>query len=130
MRPAGVISMELHATCQADAAASACGRGTREVDEFQLPLGGLYADLELGTSSLRPPAECLQAPSLVQLQILAGWQRDLDAWRDRALQRLARELGPGGDDGNRAEQLRQLRRSCAALHIELPDDFGHPPAGP
>lgn len=122
--------MNLPAACRPAVLGAASCCGTRDVDEFQLPLSGLYADLELGTSSLRLPPECLQAPSLVQLQVLAGWQRDLASWRDAALQRLAREMSQGDDAGSRAEQMRLLRRTCATLRIEVPDDFGLRPAGP
>lgn len=116
--------MNLPAACPATAAGEVLHCGTRDVDEFQLPLPGLYADLELGTSSLRLPQECLDAPSLVQLQVLAGWQRDLDRWRDAALRRLAAEMARDGDAGSRIERMAALRRTCAALRIEVPDDFG------
>lgn len=122
--------MNVPAACHPAGATEASRRGTRDSDEFQLPLPGLYADLELGASSLRVPKECLDAPSLVQLQVLAGWQRDLDCWRDAALQRLACEMTQDSDAASRVERIAMLRRTCAALHIEVPDDFGSRTAGP
>ena len=118
------------AACRPGDAAEALGGGTRDVDEFQLPLPGLYADLELGAASLRPPREFLEASTLVQLQVLAGWRRDLDRCRDAALQNLAAEMSPHGDTASRAERLTTLRRTCAALHIEVPKDFEMRAAAP
>lgn len=98
--------------------------GTGDVDEFQLPLAGLYADLELGTASLRLPAEFLEQPGLVQLRLLAAWQRDLARYRDAALRRLADELAESSPGCSADAQLELLRSTCAALHIDIADRFG------
>ncbi len=51
--------------------------------EFQLPLLGLYADLELGRGSVSLPDEFTQAPASVQLALIDDWQRGLAQLRLR-----------------------------------------------
>ena len=53
--------------------------GTSDPDEFQLPLPGLFADLELGRGSVLLGDDFLHCPSLVKLQLLRDWQRSLAA---------------------------------------------------
>ncbi|MCZ2292488.1 MAG: hypothetical protein LC125_11130 [Burkholderiales bacterium] len=98
-------------------------RGTRDPEEFQLPLSGLYADLELGTASMHPPPEVLAQPALVRLRLLDGWQRDLNRLRDAALQDLTDELARSRPHASAADRLARLRSACASMHIELPADF-------
>lgn len=102
---------------------TARARGTRDPEEFQLPLCGLYADLELGTSSLHAPPEYLAQPALIQLRLLEGWRRDLERLREAALQGLAEELARSSKPASAAEGLARLRSICASMHIELPADF-------
>ena len=53
--------------------------GTSDPEEFQLPLPGLYGDLELGRGSVQLDDEFQHCASLVKLQLLRDWQRSLAA---------------------------------------------------
>ena len=64
-------------------------------DEFQLPLPGLFADLELGRGSMLLDDEFQHSPSLVKLQLLRDWQRSLARYRHEAMTQFAHELTGG-----------------------------------
>jgi hypothetical protein len=100
------------------------GPSTCDVDEFQLPISGLYADLELGTASLRLPDEFSQCSGLVQLKLLGQWQRALLRYRHAALRRFAQELSSGTPGMDEAQRDTLLRRTCESLRIDLPGETG------
>ena len=62
-----------------------------EAVEFQLPLLGLYADLEIGRGSVQLPDEFGQAPREVQLAVLDDWLRSLTCLKQAVVERLGRE---------------------------------------
>lgn len=109
------------------------GAGTRDDEsesvEFQLPLLGLYADLELGRGSVRLPDEFTACSSAVQIEVLDHWIAALAASRDAVLATLYRELVGTLADLEPAERLTRFRLTCATLGIRVPDDFS-PPADP
>jgi len=108
--------------------ARAARPGTRDPDELQLPMPGLYADLELGAASMHLPDDFHNQPALVQLKLLAEWQRALARYRHGALQQFALELTRGAGGMGEAERLALLRTTCESLRIELPAGCGSPPA--
>jgi len=98
-------------------------RGTSDPDEFQLPMSGLYADLEQGRGSIRLTDEFLDCPSLVKLELLRDWQRSLAGYRRAAMTQFAHEL-TGGTTGLAAgERLELFRSACATLRIDIPTGF-------
>jgi hypothetical protein len=97
--------------------------GTSDPDEFQLPLPGLYGDLELGRGSVLLDDDFLHSPSLVKLQLLRDWQRSLASYRNEALTQFARELTGGLSDLAASERMALLRSTCANLRIEVPSSF-------
>ena len=104
--------------------APAAGPGTSDPDEFQLPMPGLFADLELGSGSLRLADDFLSRPGLVQLKVLGDWQRAIARCRRAALQQFAQELSRGSPGMDEAQRLALLRSTCESLRIDLPSDFG------
>jgi hypothetical protein len=96
--------------------------GTSDADEFQLPVAGLFADLEMGSASIRLPDDFLCSPGLVQLRVLDGWQRAMTRYRRAALQRFADELASRSPSMDEAGRDALLRSTCEALNIELPGD--------
>ncbi|HMO48724.1 MAG TPA: hypothetical protein PKB14_22205 [Rubrivivax sp.] len=97
--------------------------GTSDPDEFQLPLTGLYADLELGRGSIHLSDEFLACPSLVRLELIRDWQRSLASYREHAMKQFAAELS-GGSPGLAAQERAALVRStCETLRIEVPAGF-------
>ena len=88
----------------APTSALAASPGTTDPDELQLPMAGLFADLELGAGSVLLPDEFSRSPALVQLKVIGHWQRSLVRYRHAALRRFARELSKGSpemDDAGR-----------------------------
>ena len=97
--------------------------GTSEPDEFQLPLHGLFADLELGRGSIRLGKDFHDCTSLVKLQLLRDWQRSLARYRQEAMTQFARELTGGAPSLPNHERLALVKSTCEALRIELPTGF-------
>lgn len=97
--------------------------GTSDVDEFQLPLNGLYADLELGRGSVALSDDFQQSPSLVKLQLLRDWVRSLTRYRQDAIRQFAAELTGDAPDVPAGERLALVRSTCETLRIDLPSSF-------
>ncbi len=100
--------------------------GTSEPDEFQLPMNGLYADLELGRGSVHLPDEFLACSSLVRLELIRDWQRSLARYREHAMKQFAAELGSGNPGLAAKERTALIRATCETLHIDVPTGFDMP----
>jgi len=100
-----------------------CAGGTCDADEFQLPVGGLFADLEFGRGSVQLPDDFQHGSSLAKLLVLRDWQRAMQRYRLEALCQFERELCSGQPQLPAAERLGLLRSTCDALRIELPEEF-------
>ncbi len=107
-----------------------CAGGTCDADEFQLPVGGLFADLELGRGSVQLPDDFKHSASLSKLLVLRDWQRAMQRYRHEALCQFERELCNGQPQLPDAERVALLRSTCDALRIELPDEFATVTAEP
>ena len=98
--------------------AQAVRAGTSDPDEFQLPLPGLFADLELGRGSVLLSDDFQHCPSLVKLQLLRDWQRSLARYRHEAMTQFAHELTGGAPSlAEQASAWRwsvDLRERCAS----------------
>lgn len=97
--------------------------GTSDPDEFQMPLPGLFADLELGRGSLLLSDDYQRSPSLVKLQLLRDWQRSLARYRQEAMTQFAGELTGGAPGLAASERLALVKSTCEALRIEMPTGF-------
>lgn len=97
--------------------------GTSDPDEFQLPLPGLFGDLELGRGSVLLSDDFLHCPSLVKLQLLRDWQRSLARYRHQAMTQFAHELTGGSPGLAASERLALFRSTCENLRIEVPSGF-------
>ena len=97
--------------------------GTSDPDEFQMPLPGLFADLELGRGSVLLSDDFQHSPSLVKLQLLRDWQRSLARYRQEALSQFASDLTGGAPSLPASERLALVRSTCEALRIEVPSGF-------
>lgn len=105
-------------------------QGTSDPDEFQLPVAGLFADVELGRGSVHLPDEFQHSSSLAKLHILRDWQRALVSYRHEAMRQFAHELSSGRPEMGANERCALLRSTCESLRIELPADFAAVPARP
>lgn len=102
---------------------------TSDPDEFQLPVSGLFADLELGRGSVQLPDDFQRSASLAKLLVLRDWQRSIAHYRHEALSQFELELSRGQADMGHTERLKLLRSTCEALHIDLPNEFGRHHSG-
>ena len=98
-------------------------QGTSDPDEFQMPLSGLYADLELGRGSIRLTDDVLACPSLVKLELIRDWQRSLAQYRHEAMTQFARELTGGASGMAAGERMALFRSACETLQIDVPTGF-------
>jgi hypothetical protein len=103
-------------------------QGTSDPDEFQLPVHGLFADLELGRGSVHLSDEFRDSGSLVKLQILRDWQRSLGRFRREAIRQFADELSRGRPEMDLVQRQALVRSAFASLQIEFPADTGAVPA--
>ncbi len=103
---------------------------TSDPDEFQLPMSGLFADLELGRGSVQLADDFQHAASLAKLLVLRDWQRSIARYRHEVLRQFESELSRGQPDMGPAERLRMLRSTCESLRIDLPSEFGRQNLGP
>jgi hypothetical protein len=94
-----------------------------ESGDLQLPMQGLYADLEAGRGSVRLSDEFEACSGALQIEILDAWLAGLMTCRRRALQRLYDQLCGGLSELSRPERLLRFRSTCEAMGIELPADF-------
>lgn len=97
--------------------------GICDPDEFQLPLPGLFADLELGRGSVLLDDDYQHSSSLVKLQLLRDWQRSLARYREQALKQFARELTADITHLQPGECAALVRCACEALRIDVPSDL-------
>ncbi len=97
---------------------------TSDPDEFQLPMSGLFADLELGRGSVQLSDDFQLSASLAKLLVLRDWQRSLARYRHEALCQFEHELSRDQPGMGAAERMNLLRSTCDALRIELPSEFG------
>lgn len=107
----------------ARSSAQALRPGTSDPEEFQLPLAGLFADLELGRGSVLLGDEFLQCSSLVKLQLLRDWQKSLASYRHQAMRQFAQELTGGSPELAADERMALIRSTCESLRIEVPSGF-------
>jgi hypothetical protein len=103
-------------------------QGTSDAEEFQLPMSGLFADLELGRGCVQLPDSFHASCSLVKLQVLRDWQHSLACIRRDAIRQFADELASGRPEMDAAQRHALVRTTCASLRIELPAELGVVPA--
>jgi len=105
---------------------------------LQLPLLGLYADLELGVGSVSLPDEFEAIDPARRLAILRDWTRGLERARARALRDWFDALARSAPALSPAAQRARFEQACAEWGIEPPDRLpgkwpgrlpGDPPEG-
>lgn len=94
-----------------------------EAAGLQLPMLGLYADLELGRGSVSLPDEFADCSCAVQLEVIADWQRALSKYREQALVQMYLTLSAAQPELPQAQRLERFRSTCDSLGIQVPADF-------
>ena len=90
---------------------------------FQLPLCGLFADLEEGMGSVRLVDDFHARPALTQLAIIRDWERDLSTAKLRALVQLYAETADTSESTSAPEKLKAFEVVCTSLGIACPPSF-------
>jgi len=131
----GVLSAKLPAEWEQHASARALGAGEEfsmsnsssrrrgDPAAFPLPIGGLFADLELGGGCINLPDDFFAASGAIQVEVISDWQRALEELRHRALVRLYRDLADALPDCSDAGKMERFRVTCQRLEIECPEDM-------
>ncbi|MDQ6685561.1 MAG: hypothetical protein M3Z16_10580 [Pseudomonadota bacterium] len=91
--------------------------------DFQLPLPGLFADLETGSASIALTDEFLELPPRTRLGMLNQWLRAFASQRDASLVEMFRELAAAWRELTIVQQIDQFRSHCASEGITCPTDF-------
>jgi hypothetical protein len=94
------------------------GEGT-----FALPTYGLFADLEAGQGFVQLADDFHAVPAATQLQILAGWRRDLDKQWRLSLAKLFQESSAAAGGGSLEKRVAGFRARCDSLGIACPADL-------
>ncbi len=91
-------------------------------EAFQLPLSGLYADVDAGVGSIRLNDEFADCDVVNQLRIVQDWQRNLASVQAKVLRTLFKSrfatLKVPLD-----EQLARFDRYCSRLGLEPSTDL-------
>jgi hypothetical protein len=94
-----------------------------EAAGLQLPMLGLYADLELGRGSVCLPDDFAACSCAVQIEVIADWQRALAKYRERALVQMYLALSAAQPELGAGQRMERFRSTCESLGIEVPADF-------
>jgi hypothetical protein len=97
--------------------------GEIEAAELQLPMLGLYADLELGRGSVSLPDDFTACSCAVQIEVITDWQRALAKYREHALVQMYLALSASQPELDPGQRLERFRSTCDTLGIEVPADI-------
>lgn len=92
-------------------------------DGFELPVSGLFADLDAGTGTVHLPDDFEAASPQARLHILADWQRGLARARLRAFEQLYEQVCERHRMADADELLRRFGEACGALGQEWPPEM-------
>lgn len=97
--------------------------GRAEESTFALPMYGLFGDVESGHGFVRLADDFESASSAIQLEILAGWRRDLNERWKHTLVKLFDDVSRAMPGVSLEVRVKRFRATCASLEIECPDDL-------
>jgi hypothetical protein len=90
---------------------------------FELPIPGLFVDLDAGSASVCLTDEFLQAPAGIKLEVLQQWIADLLNQREAALVELFRAFAADLPTLTIVEQIEHFRLHCVKKAIPCPPDI-------
>ena len=91
--------------------------------EFQLPMPGLFADLETGSASVSLTDEFLEQPPEARVGMLQQWLRAFAVQKDAALVEMFRNFASAWRGTTIVQQIDHFRQHCHAQGIACPTDF-------
>jgi hypothetical protein len=92
----------------------------RDSETFQLPMPGLFADVDDGAGSVALPDEFLGLPSETRARILQQWTGAMSAYQDAALVEMFHEFVIPLRGVSIVQQIERFRQHCAHLKIACP----------
>jgi hypothetical protein len=95
----------------------------REESAFQMPMPGLFADLEAGSASVALTDEFLEQPAEVRVSILQQWLRAFATHKDAALVAMFRDFAEDLPDATIVRQIEHFRQHCNVHGLACPTDF-------
>ena len=90
---------------------------------FQMPVPGLFADLDAGAASVALGDEFLAQPADVRMSILQQWMRAFGRHRDAALVEMFREFAEELPEHTIVRQIEHFRQHCTVHGLACPTDF-------
>lgn len=90
---------------------------------FELPIPGLFADLESGHGSVALTDAFAGAPPHIRVKILRHWLRALDAQSDSSIVAMFREFSGPLQTMTIVEQIKAFRSFCREQGIGCPPDL-------
>ncbi len=90
---------------------------------FALPMQGLYADLETGQGFVRLPDDFETVSSATQIEILAGWRRDLNEQFDRKLLEMFKSMSKAMPGVPAAARIEGFVATCEGLGIRCSEEL-------
>jgi len=90
-------------------------------EAFQLPIPGLFADMDVGAASVALPDEFLELPCEVRARILQQWGRAMSSHENAALVEMFHEFAAPLRGVSIVQQIERFRQHCNHLKIHCPD---------
>ena len=90
---------------------------------LQLPVQGLFADLDAAAGSVALTDDFLRLPASVRAEVLQHWVRGLEEKRRQAIVQMFREMTASLKGMSIVEQLESFRHACTRLDIDCPSDL-------
>lgn len=90
---------------------------------LQLPIQGLFADLDAAAGSIALTDDLLRLPASVRAEVLQHWVRGLEEHRQRAIVQMFREMTASQKDLSIVEQIESFRHACTQLGVDCPNDL-------
>lgn len=90
---------------------------------LQLPVQGLFADLDAAAGSIALTDDFLRLPASVRAEVLQHWVRGLEQRRQQAIVQMFREMTVPLADLSIVEQVENFRHACTQLGIDCPNDL-------
>jgi hypothetical protein len=90
---------------------------------FELPIPGLFVDLEVGSASVCLTNEFLEAPARIKVDVLEQWMEALVKQREAALVQLFRDFARDNPQLTIVQQIDRFRTRCTHQGITCPADL-------
>jgi hypothetical protein len=89
-------------------------------EAFQLPIPGLFADIDEGAASVALPDEFLDLPGETRARILQQWGHAMSTHENAALVEMFHEFAAPLSDQSIVQQIERFRQHCNRRKIACP----------